>query len=108
MWIDPVRRRTRLRRRWRKRAEWGWRDERAVEAGAEIVLRWWGLWWLLLLLLLLLLVWVGCGVGLSCGCCCLGLAQLDGSCECGGWRRERVAVGGFSCVCRDLRLLRIV
>jgi hypothetical protein len=79
-----------------------------VEAFAEIVL--WRLWrWRpLLLLLLLLLAGVCGGIGMS---CCLGIAQFDGCCERSGrWRSapEWVAVGGFSCACRDLRLLCIV
>jgi hypothetical protein len=104
MWIYPIRRRTRL-RLWRKRAKRGRRDERAVEARAEIVLRWWWRWRLLLLLLLLLLLAGVCGgVGLS---RCLGVAQFDGRCERGWWRgAKRVAVGWLAS--RDLRLLRIV
>ena len=109
MWVDPVRWRTRLRRRGRcERAKWGRRDERAVEACTEVVsLRWWRLWWLLLLLLLLLAL-VGCRVGLTYS---LGIAHLD---RCRESRRrwrgtpERMAIGGFPCICRDLRMLGIV
>ena len=59
-------------------------------------------------MLLLLLAWVCCGIGLS---CCLCIAHFDGCCERGGWRRgatERVPVGGFSCACCHLRMLRIM
>lgn len=68
MWIDPVRRRTRL-CLWCKRAKRGRRDERPVEACAKVILWWRWRWGLMLLLLLLLLAGV-CWVGLS---CCLGI-----------------------------------
>lgn len=82
-----------------------------MEARAEIVRLWRRWWWRpLLLWVLWLLAWVWRGIGLP---CCLGIAQFDGCCERGGWwwwrsAPERVALGGFSCVCCDLRLLRIV
>ena len=101
MWIDPVRGRTLL--GGHEIAERGRRDERAVEASAEIV----GLWWL---------VRVCRREGLRrrrrrCRGSRLRLAQLDGGCECGRRGRglaERVAVGGLACTRRGLRLLCVV
>ena len=101
MWIDPVRGRTLL--GGHEIAERGRRDERAVEASAEII----GLWWL---------VRVCRREGLRRRHrrrrgSRLRLAQLDGGCECGRRGRglaERVAVGGLACTRRGLRLLCVV
>ena len=73
------------------------RDERTVEARAEIVRLWW--WWWRLLLLLLLLIRVG-RERLSCGL--RRLAQLDRGRERAGRGRgipEWMAIGGFSRAC---------
>jgi hypothetical protein len=99
MWVDPVRGRHRLRRR--EGPEWGRRDERTVEARAEIV-RLWRRWWRLLL------VRVGrdrrrrssSSEDLSCGL--RRIAQLDRGRERAGRGRgvpEWMAIGGFSCAC---------
>ena len=96
MWVDPVdpvRGRYRLRRC--KVTERRRRDERTVEARAEIVRLWWWWWWRRLL------VRVGRGSeGLSCGL--RRLAQLDRGSERARRGRgipEWMAIGGFSRTC---------